>query len=230
MGEEPKKGMGWKGWLFLGVITLVLLGLIKPILQNAQIAGRRVGALSNCKAIAGGLVTFKTDLGHYPCPATREILIKKGATNLSNGTDANAYLAQLIVTEVIDSETYFHCEAGKGYHKGDDLTATPTQLLAPGENSYAYIMAQGEKPLTPTESITPLVITPITSGGSNPTFDPDLFGSYYVYASADGSGNQGRISPTGQALSKGRTSLFQTRQDSLFGDQIPDVKIPTRKY
>jgi hypothetical protein len=137
---------------------------------------------------------------------------------------------QLVVTAIIDSETYFHCKAGKGYHKGDDEIDTPETLLAPGENSYAYIMAQGGKSLSDTKSITPLVISPIVSGGSNPTFDPTLFADYYVYAAADGSGKQGKIFPSGQALSKGRSSLFQTGKDSLFGSQIPDVKIPTRKY
>lgn len=230
MGEKAKQGMGWKGAFFLIFVIAAFIFTAAPPIQSAQKAGDRTSASNNRKALAGGLLTFRQEFGQYPCDATRTLLLKEGFTNVPSGNDANAYLAQLIVTEVIDSETYLHCEAGKGYHKGDDVTGTPETLLAPGENSYAYIMAQGGKSLSDYKSITPLVITPIVSGGSNPTFDPTLFGEYYVYGAVDGAGKQGKISPTGLALSKGRSSLFQTGKDSLFGHQIPDVKIPTRKY
>ena len=33
-----------------------------------------------------------------------------------------------------------------------------------------------------------------------------------------------------KALSKGRSSLFQTGSDSLFGNQIPNLKLPTRRF
>ncbi len=219
--------MGWKGLLFLLLVSTVLIGLATPLILRAQVAGNRTLALSGCKALAGGLVSFKTEYGDYPCSRTRELLISKGSTNLRPDTDANSYLAQLIAAEVVDSETFFHCKAGKGYHKGDDETATAEKLLAPGENSYAYIMFQGERPLTCVPSITPIVIAPIVSGGATPSFDPTLFGDYYVYGAVDGSGKQGKISPSGVPLSKGRTHLFQTGTDSLFGDEIPIIKTPT---
>jgi len=186
--------------------------------------------LSGCKALAGGLVAFKTDLENYPCPQTRELLIKRGLTNLPAGDDANAYLAQLLVTDIIDDEGAFHCESGPGYHRGDNIKDNAQSSLAPGENSYAYVMAQGDLPLTEVHSMTPLVIAPILSGGDNPTFDPLLFGDKFVYGAVDGSGKVGEIDENGRAKSKGRDSLFQPGEDSLFGKQIPDVKIPTRKY
>jgi len=216
MREESKNRTSWKALLLLALILFVLAGIIRPQFEKAQAAGDRTIALSGCKALAGGLVSFKHEFGQYPCDTTRDLLIKKGLTNLPLGNDANAYLAQLIATEVIDSETYLHCKAGKGYHKGDDKIDTPETILAPGENSYAYVMAQGGKSLSHVPSITPIVIAPILSGGSTPTFDPTLFGKYYVYGAVDGSGKQGKVSPTGLAKSKGRDHLFQTGENSLF--------------
>ena len=225
MTSYSQKGFGWPHVLLTLVLLFIIAGLCTPLILVESKVGSRAEALNNAKAIAGGLITFKTDLGAYPCAYTRRMFEHDGL-KLPAGTDANAYLAQLIVTEVIDSETYFYAPGMPHCFKGDDLIGSPEKLLAPGENGFAYIMAENEEPLTDVKSITPLVIAPIATNGKIPTFDPEPYTGYYVYGSVDGSGKQGKINTDGSAGSKGRTSLFQTGEDSLFGDDIPVIKMP----
>lgn len=222
--------MGWKSFLFLFFVIIALIFTAAPPIMRAQKAGNRTKALSGCKILAGGLISFRSEYGHFPCDLTREALKKEGLKNIPAGNDANAYLSQLIATDIIDSESIFHCKAGKGFHKGDDEKDTPHKILAPGENSYAYVMTQGGNSLRPITSITPIVIAPIVTGGTTPTFNPDLYEEYFVFASVAGSGHQGKIDADGHAILKGRGHIFQTGPDSLFGQQVLDVKLPTPRY
>ncbi len=224
---QKMKGFTLVELLVVIAIIAVLAGIATPLILRAQKAGARTEALNNAKAIAGGLVSFKSDRGAYPCGYTREALESSGIDNLPPGNDANAYLAQLVATDVIDSETYFYAGGVKGAIKGDDIKGTSDKLLARGENSFAYIMTENEEPLTDVSSITPLVIAPLKKGGESPTFDPSPYADKYVYGAVDGSGKVGEIGKDGGATSKGRDSLFQTGTDSLFGEEIPVIKAPT---
>lgn len=228
MSYSHQKTYGWPHLLFALVLLVVLTGIIIPLLPGnfTRSAGPRTEALNNAKAIAGGLVTFKTDHGAYPCAYTRKELEEKGIGNLPPGNSANAYLAQLVVTEIIDSETYFYATGMPGAIKGDDYIGSPDKLLAKGENGFAYIMTTDEEALSDVKSITPLVIAPIIKGGKKPTFNPIPYKDYYVYGAVDGSGKQGKISPTGQAMSKDRDHLFATGPTSLFGEETPVIKLP----
>ena len=221
-----KKGFTLVELLVVIAIIAVLAGIATPLILKAQKAGARAEALNNAKAIAGGLVTFKTDKGAYPCDYTRENLESNGVDNLPEGTTANAYLAQLIVTETIDSETYFFASGVKNTIKGDDIIGTSDKLLARGENGFAYIMAEDGEALSDVKSITPLVIAPLKKGGENPIFDDSPYANYYVYGAVDGSGKQAEVAKDGSAMSRGRDSLFQTGTDSLFGDDIPVLVEP----
>jgi len=193
----------------------------------SRAGGPRIEALNNAKIIAGALTAFSTDYGSYPCAYTRRQLEEKDSINLPPGTNANAYFAQLIATEIIDSETYFYAPNIEGTVRGNNLINSPENLLAKGENGFAYIMTQNEEALSDVKSITPLVIAPIIQGEENPIFDPIPYQDYYVYGAVDGSGTLGKISPTGQALSKGRSHLLESGTvNSLFGTEIPVIKSP----
>ena len=224
---KTRKGFTLVELLVVIAIIAVLAGIATPLILRAQKAGARAEALNNAKSIASGLAVFQTDRGAYPCGFTREQIESDGFENLPPGTDANAYLAQLIVTEIIDSETYFFASGVKGAVKGDDIIGTSDKLLARGENGFSYIMTEDEEPLSDVKTITPLVIAPIKTNGENPTFDGNPYADQYVYGAVDGSGKLGKIGREGQATSKGRDSLFQTGTDSLFGDEIPVIKAPT---
>ena len=151
----------------------------------------------------------------------------KVPTILPPGNDANAYLAQLVATDTIDTEKAFFAPGVLGAKEGDNIIGSPDKLLARGENSFAYIMAEDEAPLTDTKSYTPLVIAPIKSGGDNPRFDGGPYGDKYVQGLVDGSSSAGDIAEDGSAKSKGRESFFQSGRDSLFGNDTPVVKLPT---
>lgn len=224
---QKMKGFTLVELLVVIAIIAVLAGIATPLILRAQKAGARTEALNNAKAIAGGLLVFKQDKGSFPSAYTREQLENDGYDNLPEGTTSNAYLAQLIVTEIIDSETYFFAGGVKNAIKGDDITGTSDKLLARGECGFAYIMTENEEALSDTKTYTPLVIAPLKKNGENPIFDGNPYADYYVYAAVDGSGKQGKISKEGEAVSKGRKGgLFQTGADSLFGDDIPVIKAP----
>jgi type II secretory pathway pseudopilin PulG len=226
--SHHKKGLTWLEFLFALALILILAGLATPLVFRASKGGARTEALNNAKAIAGGLVTFKSDRGSYPSAYTRNQLEEQGHKNLPPGNSANAYFAQLIVTEIIDSETYFYASSS-GSLKGDDLIDTPEKILARGENGFAYLMTENEEALSDVSAVTPLVLAPVHEIKGIPTFDPIPFegDGYFVYGAVDGSGKQGEISPTGQAMSKGRTDLLESgTPNSLFGKELPVIKYP----
>lgn len=226
MSEAPKKRFGWGHLIFVVALILVLWGIsMPPILRSAK-AGARTEALNNAKAIAGGMVSFKTEYGAYPCDAIREKLKEDGFKNLPSGTCANSYLAQLIVTDIIDSETYFYAPGVDGTRKGDDRKDSAETILSAGENSFAYIMTLNGEPLSDVSSITPLVMAAIKHPGIVPIFNTEIYADKYVYGAVDGSGKVGDLNEHGNAMSKGRVHLLETGEDSLFGDEFPVLTFP----
>ncbi|MFT6238182.1 MAG: hypothetical protein ACJAQT_000253 [Akkermansiaceae bacterium] len=229
MSYSHQKGLTRLHILFITLVTVVVLFVVLPlVLPRRTDRAPLTEALNNAKAIAGGLITFKVDKGYYPSDATRQTLEAEGITNLPPGKDANAYLAQLIVTEIIDSETYFFASGVKGAIKGDDIIGTPEKLLSYGENGFAYVMTPNGKPLTDVTSDTPLVLAPTLTGGSNPTFDPNPYAEQLVYGAADGSGKIATINKHRQALTKDGTPLFATGPGTFFKTETPIVILPTK--
>ncbi len=153
---------------------------------------------------------------------------KDGTENLPAGKSANAYLAQLVASEIIGTEAAFFTPE-KGFKKGDDDTKTSKTLLAPGENGFAYVMAKGGKPLTDVSSFTPLILASIgKKGEGEPVFNADIYNGSFIKANADGSATIGKIDEKGHLISPGRKSFFQTGRDSLFGKDIPEIAYPLR--
>jgi len=225
MGYSHQKGFSWLHILFALVLAVILFLIFVPLNSSRSHLGARTEALNNAKAIAGGLTAFKAEYGAYPSPETRKLLEEKGYYRFTDRDDANAYLAQLIVTDIIDDETVFYASKA-GAIKGDNNITKAEDILSKGENAFAYLMTLNQKPLTDVSTHTPLVIAPLKFIGTIPTFDPEPFQGKYVYGAVDGSGKVGEIGDDGRALSEGRTHLFQTGPDSLFGDKIPVIKLP----
>lgn len=222
-----KKGFSWKHVLFLLVVILVLIFSAAPPILSARKAGDRAKALDNAKSLARGLISFKDNLGDYPCERTRQILIGRGIDFLPHGTSANAYLAQLVANENIDSEGTFFAPGVVTAERGDSIKGSAEVLLDAGENSFAYIMAADEKPLTNTSSSTPLVLAPIKEKGtSEPIFNKEPYGNKFVAGLADGSATAGKLDKNGHALCPRGGKLFQTGPTSLFGKDTPVVKYP----
>jgi prepilin-type N-terminal cleavage/methylation domain-containing protein len=225
--KHKMKGFTLVELLVVIAIIAVLAGIGTPLILRAQKQGALTEAGNNAKNIASALNLFRNDKGSYPDISTEESLIEDGIDNLPDTKDANAYLAQLIVTGFLDTETTFFAKGVKGVtDKGDDIMR-PGELLKRGENAFAYIMAEDDYALGGDKSIMPLVIAPLKRVGENPTFDPSPYGDKYVYGAVDGTSKQGEIGEKGEAKSKGRKSLFELGRDSLFGSDTPVVKAPT---
>ena len=227
-GSTHHQPLSWLSVILGGVLLFLSAQVISAQLFFNGGAQRRTKALANAKSIAGGLLAFKLEMGAYPCDATRKVMEEDGIKKLPVGKSANAYLAQLIVSEDIDSEKAFHTPE-KGFKKGDDDTKTSKTLLAPGENGFAYIMNKGGKPLTDTRAFTPIILATIgKKGEGEPVFNADIYDGKYVMARVDGSAGTGDLNEKGHLRSPGRESFFQSGRDSLFGEDIPEITYPLR--
>lgn len=184
--------------------------------------------MSNAKSIAGGLLVFKSDMGSYPCDATRKLMEEDGIKNLPAGKSANAYFAQLIASESLDTEKVFFTPE-KGFKLGDDDMKTSKTLLSPGENGFAYTMRKDGSALRDVKSYTPLVLATLgEEGDGEPVFNADIYDGKVVVAHVDGSATLRKINEKGHIISPGRKNFFQTGRDSLFGQDSPKVVYPLR--
>ena len=229
MSYAHQKGLSRIEVLVTILVTLVILAIFVPPRRSPwNYNESRIEALNNAKALAGGLVAFKTEMGHYPCDATREELEKEGYANLRKDSDANAYLAQLVVIDIIDDEGFFYASGMKGAIKGDNIKGTSDKILSVGENGFAYIMTTGGRPLSDATSKTPLVLAHLETAGPVPTFDPKPFNGKGVSGLVDGSGALFTINKKGHAVTEDGVELFATGSGSLFGKETPVVKAPTQ--
>jgi len=107
MSSSHQKGFSWPQVLFFLLVAVILIGLLVPMGFHRRHEGDRTKTLANAKSVVAGLLIFKSDNGVYPCDATRKILENDGIDFLPLGKDANAYLAQLVATNTINSEKSF---------------------------------------------------------------------------------------------------------------------------
>ncbi len=229
MSYSHQKGFSWLGIFFFLAVFVALVLVLLPLGFHRGHCGDRRKALANTKSIAAALMSFKQEMGAYPCDRTRKILEEKEINYLPEGDSSNAYFAQLLAAYAIDSETAFFAPGGVvGAKEGDNIMGSADKILERGENGFAYIMASDGKPLTDTSADTPLILAPVIDqrGGAEPRFDPEPYDGKFVCGLADGSARAGEIDEDGHAISKGRESYFQTGSDSLFGNETPIVKYP----
>lgn len=212
------------------LLLLIVVGFVftaAPPILVARKAGDRAKALANSKSIVGGLISFKSDWGEYPCERTKQKLIGEGIDFLPPGTSANAYFAQLVANEDILSEKVFFAPGVVSTREGDSIKGSARFLLQAGENSFAYVMAPNEKPLTNISSRTPLVLAPVKEKGtSEPIFNREPYGNKFLMGLADGSATTGDLDKNGHAMLQGGGSLFRSGPDSLFDKDTPVVKYP----
>lgn len=146
------KGISWPAVLFGPAVFVVALGLLHPFFfLHKSRGGNRTKALANAKAIAGGLPAFKSEYRAYPCNPTCAILEEDPNDKnleriqltrvepdvLPSGTSANAYLIQLIASDMIDTKKIFIAPDVPGTREGDGIMGSADKLLAPDENSFA---------------------------------------------------------------------------------------------
>ena len=228
MSDSVQKGSAWVQ-LIVGISVFFAIALVFHLLQiKKRQEGNRAKALANAKSIAAALMSFKSEYGAYPCDGTRKTLEADGHDYRPPGNDANAYLAQLVASAMIDSETAFQIPGGiiAEAKYGDSIMGSAEKLLEVGENHFACIMAPNGRPLTDTSSFTPLILATIKSPGPEPIFDGGPYGNMFIKGLADGSSETGDLDENGHAISKGRDSFIQSGPGSLFGKDTPVLKYP----
>lgn len=223
-----RKGFTLVELLVVIAIIAVLAGLATPAILKAQKAAAKAQATNNAKEIGTALLGFVEQYGGYPSESTREQLVGEGAEAVPEGNDANSYLGQLLASGAVDSEKIFYVKGVKGSVEGDNIFSSPEKLLAQGENGFGYVMIEGDEPLHSPGSTVPLIVAPLSKGGADPVFDPKPFADQYIYLTPDGAVSGGKISKEGIPIAKGRgkAGLFGAGKDSLFGEDVPDVKEP----
>ena len=214
--------------MVLLTVGFVVVAIVPRYLSVRDRYGTLLEASNKAKEISGALRLFRKEYGSFPNQRTREVFLEKGHRNLMKEDHANAYLAQLIVGGFLQTEATFFVPEIQGVEKGDEQI-TAGSLLAAGENAFSYVMLDQGKSLGDGTSLMPLVMTPVTQGGITPLFDPAPFGGKYVYGSVGGAAIQGDIDEDGLPMSMGRAHLFEAGRDSLFGTDIPVVKMPLLK-
>ncbi|MGC6466424.1 MAG: type II secretion system protein [Akkermansiaceae bacterium] len=223
-----RKGFTLVELLVVIAIIAVLAGLATPAILKAQKAAAKAQATNNAKEIGTALLDFVEQYGGYPSEDTKQQLVDEGAEVIPEGNDANAYLGQLLASGSVDSEKIFYVKGVKGAREGDSIFSSPEKMLAKGENGFGYVMLEGDEPLHSPGSTVPIIVAPLSKGGSDPVFDPKPFAEQYIYLTPDGAVSGGKISKEGVPIAKGRGKggLFGGGKDSVFGEDIPDVKEP----
>lgn len=102
-------------------------------------------------------------------------------------------------------------------------------FLLPAKMVLLYLIAEDGTALSGDHGAMPLVIGPAVSGGMNPRFDREALRGELVYGMADGTAKLVEIAPDGTALTEEGEPLFKTGPGSIFGDEIPVVKMPLKK-
>ena len=230
MSYSYSRGLSWPVLLFVVVLVFILVGLLwHPFFFSRTGRGDLTGATKNAGTLATALLEFRRQYGSYPDQETREMFLDSGGAYLPADDDANAYLSQLLVAGIIDSRKVFYTFSD-GFHKSEREVTSQSYLLAAGENGFAYVMTEEGKSLTGMEASMPVILAPLSRGGHDPRFDPGVFYSgRFVYGKMDGSVTQGKIAEDGTPLPVDGVPLLQSGPGTVWGDQIPVVKMPLKK-
>lgn len=230
MSYSYSRGLSWPVLLFVVVLVFILVGLLwHPFFFSRTGRGYLTAATKNAGTLATALLEFRRQYDSYPDQETREMLLDSGGAYLTPDDDANAYLSQLIFTDLIDTRDVFYITNSNGFHKSEREVTSQSYLLAPGENGFAYVMAEGGKSLAGMDVSIPVIVAPVSRGGRDPRFDPEVYNGHFVYGRVDGSVRQGKIADDGTPIPIDGVPLFQSGPGTVWGDQIPVVKMPLKK-
>ncbi len=227
--KQMRRGFTLVELLVVIAIIAVLAGLATPAILKAKKNADKAQAINNARQIGIALGEFESDYGSYPSDDTREQLEDIDIESPA-GEDSNAMLGQLISSGKLDNEEIFFLKAVRGSRKGDNITSSPDEILAKGENSWGYVMlADGEALSSSTaSSLTPVLVAPLKEGGTEPAFEGKPYNDKMVYFKADGSVSELPVKKDGSAALKGGRTLFDIGEDTVWEDDQPEVRAPTQ--
>lgn len=209
-----------RGFWFLLLLTLVILGLIVPFRPHSHPGqGSRAEAISNIKIIGLALFTFEDAYDRYPDDVTIEAVKKTTHTLLPLGTkSSNDYFRQLFATECIDSEKYFYARLREHSRKPDNLM-DGNHALEQGECAFSYIIGPDSSGRPPK----PLVVTPLIPGTDR--FDPKPFAGKAVIYRTDCSATVEPIDKHGHVLDASGNNLLDPA-NPLWAGKPPRIVWP----
>jgi prepilin-type N-terminal cleavage/methylation domain-containing protein len=228
---KMRRGFTLVELLVVIAIIAVLAGLATPAILRSKKKADMVKTVNNAKQIGIAMTEFDSSYDSYPSDDTRETLESEGA-EVPDGDHANAYFAQLIVGQAVESEKIFYAKGVRGVKEPDDVFNSRDQVLKQGECGFGYVMLVGNEALSAsyTKPSTPLAVAPLKEGGIDPTFDDNAYDGEYVYLRGDSSVATGKLDKAGEgkALLKGqgRKTLFTVGDDTIWEDDEPEVKMP----
>lgn len=227
--SRPRRAsLNWPQILFFLILILITTFLISrlPLLRAAKPA-HKGQALKNLKEIGAALLDFEEQYGDYPSERTAALLKEKDRWSPSEQESANFYLAQLLASKSVDTETIFYLQNHKGFRKGDDRFETADEALEKGENSFGYVMLTNRQTVHEKGATYPIVTAPLARGGTDPRFNDRPFDGHFIYLRNDTSAVSGKIAKDGKGEIKGR------RPFALLYDELDpetqlrlDVKMP----
>jgi len=226
---RPIRGFTLIELLVVISIIAAIAGLTIPVVNGALSHADRTEAINNGKQLHNSLLQFEQDFGSLPSADVRES--NPGVfANAPSGDDANAYLAMLIASEILDSEKVFYAKGGSQSAKEpDNIFDTTPRMLEAGENGFSYVMKNNNIPQKMSDkSGRPLLVAALnTEKQEDGIFDREVYKGKAVIVHLDGSASIPRINQEGKAILKGTgKTAFDTGSGTLWGDTQPVIKRP----
>jgi len=203
--------------LVVVVIIAALAGLALPQVMKYRKKADLTQAQSNVRQIGMALLEFETAYSGYPDETTVQQVTDNTGTQLNlAGNSANAYMRQLLATEVAPSEEIFYAKAA--YTKKPDNIKTTNKALEPGEVGFGYIMNGNRAISSAGDPTRPILVAPLAYPFQNGQFDPDFYDSSAVVLRLDNSVQSLPIVKTTKlAIMPGGKNLLQTGEDTIWG-------------
>lgn len=169
-------------------IIAILAGIALPVYQTVMIGAQQTDALANAKQIGLALKVFANDAnGNFP----------QGKNSYDEPIITSNDAFRSLVPNYSDDEKIFTSPRSKTGSKADNKTATPAEILAAGENHFAYV----EGLTTTSNSNWPLIVDHTDGSGKYTTTEGAIGGTWRgakaVVVRTDGSGAIVRLKGTG---------------------------------
>ncbi|MDA7882233.1 type II secretion system GspH family protein [Akkermansiaceae bacterium] len=227
--KQMRKGFTLVELLVVIAIIAVLAGLATPAILKAKKSADKAKTINNAKQIGIAMTEFDSQYGEFPSDETRQLLEDEGS-EVPIGNTANDYLAQLLISKILDSEKVFYAKGVRGVREGDDVFNTRDKALEKSENGFGYIMLNDGTALSQSygSSAIPVICAPLKSGGIDPVFDAGAYNNEYVYLKLDSSVGTGKVNEAGKALLKGqgKTTIMTTGEDTIWGSTDQPIVRP----
>ncbi len=216
-----KKIIRRKGFTLVELLVVIaiiasLAALSSPVIIRALKKGYMNTASHNARQVHGMLTEFSEEFYAYPNDVTAgaDADLKE-----FTGDHSNDYLGQILAGGFVDTEENFFARDGSSSgvtKEADNKFNTKEETLATGECGLAYVKGLSSS----SKSTLPVLMAPMDS---KTTFNESAYGNNAVAVRVDGSAQTYRLSKKRQAKLADGNTLFQSGEDTMWGDIEPEV-------